>query len=56
MALMVRRLVQCPAYCGGVEQSQGQIMMNYAEMASVPADHPAPFTDQVRLVAGICGS
>jgi hypothetical protein len=24
-------------------------MMNFAELASVPADPPAPFTDQLRL-------
>jgi hypothetical protein len=24
-------------------------MMNYAELASIPSDHPVPFTDQLRL-------
>lgn len=31
------------------EQSQCQVMMNDAELASVP---PAPFTDQLRLAEG----
>jgi hypothetical protein len=31
-------------------------MMNYAELVSVSSDHPAPFTGQLRLVAGISGS
>ena len=34
---------------GGEEQSQCQVIMNYAELVSVPSDHPAPFTDQLRL-------
>jgi hypothetical protein len=31
-------------------------MMNYAELASVLSGHPAPLTDQLRLVVGIFGS
>lgn len=26
-------------------------MTNYAELASIPAEHPGPFTDQLRLVS-----
>jgi hypothetical protein len=33
----------------GEAQPQCQIMMNYSELASVPSDHLAPFTDQLRL-------
>jgi integrase/recombinase XerD len=35
--------------CGGGEQPQCQVMMNYTELASVPSDPPVPFTDQLRL-------
>jgi site-specific recombinase XerD len=35
--------------CGRGEQAQCQIMMNFTELASVPTDPPATFTDQLRL-------
>ena len=35
--------------CGRGERAQCQIMMNYAELASIPSDNPVPFTDQLRL-------
>jgi len=34
---------------GGEEQPQCQIMTNFTDLASVPSDRPAPFTDQLRL-------
>ena len=34
---------------GGGELAQCQIMTNFAELATVPSDHPVPFTDQLRL-------
>ncbi len=30
-------------------RAECQIMMNFTELAPVPADRPAPFTDQLRL-------
>ena len=38
----------CGLRCGG-ESAQCQVIMNFAELASVPSERPAPFTDQLRL-------
>ena len=35
--------------CGGGVQSQCRVMTNFTELAPVPSDRPAPFTDQLRL-------
>jgi len=35
--------------CGSGEQPQCRVMMNFTELASVPSDHPVPFTDQLQL-------
>src|ERR1700727_965880 len=45
------RIWSVPRHLGGRgEQAQCQIMMNYAELASIPSEHhPGPFTDQLRL-------
>ena len=43
------RRVQVCGLRGGGESAQCQIMMNFTELASVPSDRPAPFTDQPRL-------
>ena len=35
--------------CGGGLQSQCRVMTNFTELAPVPSDRPAPFTDQLRV-------
>ena len=42
-------LVQVHVFVTAGEQPQCQIMMNHTDLASVPSDHPVPFTDQLRL-------
>jgi hypothetical protein len=37
------------SFRGGDKQPQRQNMKNFAELASVPSDHLAVFTDQLRL-------
>jgi hypothetical protein len=36
------------------DQAQRQIIMNHTGLASIPSDHPGPFTDQLRLAAAAC--
>ena len=36
-------------FAGGRQQAQCLGMTNFSELPSAPSDHPAPFTDQLRL-------
>jgi integrase/recombinase XerD len=44
------RIWSVPRHLAAAGQAQCQIMMNYAELASIPSEHHSgPFTDQLRL-------
>jgi hypothetical protein len=36
------------------QQQHSQGMMTFSDLASVPSDPPAPFTDQLRLAVAAC--